>query len=66
MPEGAQYDAARALEAEDVLIKSKRFEIEEAALLQIATQQPMASDLRAGSGGDPPVAGRDRPERMVD
>jgi phosphate transport system protein len=38
--------AARALEAEDVLINRKRFEIEEAALLQIATQQPMASDLR--------------------
>jgi phosphate transport system protein len=38
--------AARAIEAEDVLINRKRFEIEEAALLQIATQQPMASDLR--------------------
>jgi len=38
--------AAEALEAEDVLINRKRFEIEEAALLQIATQQPMASDLR--------------------
>jgi phosphate transport system protein len=38
--------AARALRAEDVLINRKRFEIEEAALLQIATQQPMASDLR--------------------
>jgi phosphate transport system protein len=37
---------ARALEAEDILINRKRFEIEEAALLQIATQQPMASDLR--------------------
>jgi phosphate transport system protein len=37
---------ARTLEAEDVLINRKRFEIEEAALLQIATQQPMASDLR--------------------
>lgn len=37
---------ARALEAEDVLINRKRFEIEEAALLLIATQQPMASDLR--------------------
>src|SRR5262250_19997 len=37
---------ARALKAEDVLINRKRFEIEEAALLQIATQQPMASDLR--------------------
>jgi phosphate transport system protein len=37
---------ARALQAQDVLINRKRFEIEEAALLQIATQQPMASDLR--------------------
>lgn len=39
-------ETARAIEAEDVLINRKRFEIEEAALLQIATQQPMASDLR--------------------
>jgi phosphate transport system protein len=39
-------NAALALRAEDVLINRKRFEIEEAALLQIATQQPMASDLR--------------------
>jgi phosphate transport system protein len=39
-------DAARTLRAEDVLINRKRFEIEEATLLQIATQQPMASDLR--------------------
>jgi phosphate transport system protein len=38
--------AARAIEAEDTLINRKRFEIEEAALLLIATQQPMASDLR--------------------
>jgi phosphate transport system protein len=38
--------AARALEAEDTLINRKRFDIEEAALLLIATQQPMASDLR--------------------
>src|SRR5688572_21384602 len=37
---------AHAIEAEDVLINRKRFEIEEAALLLIATQQPMASDLR--------------------
>jgi phosphate transport system protein len=37
---------ARALRSEDVLINRKRFEIEEATLLQIATQQPMASDLR--------------------
>jgi phosphate transport system protein len=38
--------AARALEAEDILINRKRFEIEEAVLLQIATQQPMAGDMR--------------------
>ena len=38
--------AARAIEAEDALLNRKRFEIEEAALLLIATQQPMASDLR--------------------
>jgi phosphate transport system protein len=38
--------AARAIEAEDMLINRKRFEIEEAALLLMATQQPMASDLR--------------------
>jgi phosphate transport system protein len=38
--------AARAIEAEDTLINRKRFDIEEAALLLIATQQPMASDLR--------------------
>ena len=38
--------AARAIEFEDMLINRKRFEIEEAALLLIATQQPMASDLR--------------------
>jgi len=37
---------ARIIEAEDTLINKKRFEIEEAALLLIATQQPMASDLR--------------------
>lgn len=38
--------AARAIEAEDMLVNRKRFEIEEAVLLMIATQQPMASDLR--------------------
>jgi phosphate transport system protein len=37
---------ARIIEAEDVLINRKRFKIEEAALMLIATQQPMASDLR--------------------
>jgi phosphate transport system protein len=38
--------AAHVIESEDVLINKKRFDIEEAALLLIATQQPMASDLR--------------------
>jgi phosphate transport system protein len=38
--------AARAIEAEDTLINRKRFEIEESVLLLMATQQPMASDLR--------------------
>ncbi|HEY3058806.1 MAG TPA: phosphate signaling complex protein PhoU [Chloroflexota bacterium] len=37
---------AHVIESEDVLINRKRFEIEESALLLIATQQPMASDLR--------------------
>jgi phosphate transport system protein len=37
---------ARIIETEDTLINKKRFEIEEAALMLIATQQPMASDLR--------------------
>src|SRR5260370_21461660 len=37
---------ARIIEAEDALINKKRFEIEESALMLIATQQPMASDLR--------------------
>jgi phosphate transport system protein len=43
---GRDVGLAHSIEAEDVLINRKRFEIEEAALLQIATQQPMASDLR--------------------
>ena len=38
--------AAHAVRAGDALINRKRFEIEEATLLQIATQQPMATDLR--------------------
>src|SRR6185312_16627607 len=38
--------AAHVIESEDVLINRKRFEIEESALMLIATQQPMASDLR--------------------
>jgi phosphate transport system protein len=38
--------AAHTIEAEDTLLNRKRFDIEEAALLLIATQQPMASDLR--------------------
>ena len=39
-------DAARSVRAEDALINRKRFEIEEATLFLIATQQPMAIDLR--------------------
>jgi phosphate transport system protein len=38
--------AARALQAEDMLLNRKRFDIEESVLMLIATQQPMASDLR--------------------
>lgn len=38
--------AARAIEAEDVLINKKRFDIEESTLMLMATQQPMAGDLR--------------------
>ena len=38
--------SAHVVESEDVLINRKRFDIEESALLVIATQQPMASDLR--------------------
>ena len=37
---------ARRLVAEDRLINEKRFEIEADAMVLIATQQPMASDLR--------------------
>jgi len=39
-------EAARRIMAEDDLINAKRFAIEDAALVLIATQQPMASDLR--------------------
>ena len=38
--------AARAIDAEDALINRKRFDLEEASMLLMATQQPMASDLR--------------------
>jgi phosphate transport system protein len=38
--------AARVIDAEDALINRKRFELEEATMLLMATQQPMASDLR--------------------
>lgn len=38
--------SARIIEAEDAHINRKRFEIEESALLLIATQQPIATDLR--------------------
>jgi phosphate transport system protein len=39
-------DASRRLIADDSQINDKRFEIEADALVLIATQQPMASDLR--------------------
>jgi phosphate transport system protein len=39
-------EAARQIVAEDQKINSKRFEIEEKCIQLIATQQPMASDLR--------------------
>jgi phosphate transport system protein len=40
------YEAARGLIAQDRLINKKRYEIESEALTLIATQQPMAGDLR--------------------
>ena len=40
-------EEARKIIHEDLAVNKKRFEIEEQALLLIATQQPMASDLRA-------------------
>lgn len=39
-------DAAKQIVAADLLINRKRFEIEEDCLLLMATQQPMARDLR--------------------
>ncbi len=39
-------EAARELMAKDCIINEKRFEVENAALTLIATQQPMAGDLR--------------------
>ena len=40
-------DMARALITDDLKINDKRFEIEEKCIQLIATQQPMASDLRS-------------------
>ena len=40
------FEASRRIIAEDRLINEKRFAIEEAVLVLIATQQPMATDLR--------------------
>jgi phosphate transport system protein len=40
-------DLARNIVADDLKINAKRFEIEEKCIQLIATQQPMASDLRA-------------------
>jgi len=39
-------DEARLIMADDRIINARRFAIEEAALVLLATQQPMASDLR--------------------
>jgi len=39
-------DEARRIMADDRIINARRFAIEEAALVLLATQQPMASDLR--------------------
>ncbi len=39
-------EASRSLIAEDLVINEKRYEIEAGALTLIATQQPMAGDLR--------------------
>ncbi|MBI2938828.1 MAG: phosphate signaling complex protein PhoU [Chloroflexi bacterium] len=41
------FDRARGVIDEDRVVNGKRFEIEEQAIRVIATQQPMASDLRA-------------------
>ena len=41
------FDMARELIAGDRAVNAKRFEIEQQAIRLIATQQPMASDLRA-------------------
>ena len=43
---GRDLESARQLMADDQLINEKRFAVEDAALVLIATQQPMASDLR--------------------
>ena len=43
-------EEARKIIHEDLAVNKKRFEIEEQALLLIATQQPMASDLASYSG----------------
>src|SRR5439155_10131938 len=41
------FELARAVIAEDAIVNRKRFQIEEQSIHLIATQQPMASDLRA-------------------
>src|SRR5438270_26745 len=43
----ADSGLARQVIADDALVNRKRFQIEEQAILLIATQQPAASDLRA-------------------
>ena len=44
---GRDLNKAREVIAEDLKINKKRFNIEEKCVQLIATQQPMASDLRA-------------------
>jgi phosphate transport system protein len=44
---GRDFELARVVIDEDAAINRKRFQIEEQAIHIIATQQPMASDLRA-------------------
>jgi phosphate transport system protein len=41
------FELARSVIAEDAVVNRKRFQIEEQAIHLIATQQPMASDLRS-------------------
>jgi phosphate transport system protein len=44
---GRDFELARSVVEDDAIVNRKRFQIEEQAIHLIATQQPMASDLRA-------------------